>query len=139
MTDQTTTISGGAALSSVEVGLVTRSPSLADFYGEVFGLERLDPVHAGSGTVHRLQIPGGVLKVMVPTDPPAEPGGAGDFLARSGFRYLTMRVGDLAAAVKAAEACGGRIRHGPMDLPGGSRVVIMEDPDGNTLEVAGPA
>lgn len=119
-----------------EVGLVSADRALVDFFAEVFELEPLPSMQAGPGTLHRLQLPGdAVLKVMVPNDAPAATGASGSFLAVAGIRYLTMWVDDLDGVVERATARNGRVQYGPAELAPGIRTAVLQDPDGNAIEV----
>lgn len=118
----------------IEVGLVSADDALAEFYAAVFGMERLPAAQSRSGVVHRLQAPGTVIKVMIPSQPPAPAGPAGLFTV-TGLRYLTLYVTDLDGIIERATARGGHVRHGPMDISPGVRLAILTDPDGNAVEV----
>ncbi|MGF7236771.1 MAG: VOC family protein [Frankia sp.] len=122
-------------LQRVEVGLVSADEALVEFFAEVFRLEQLPPITSGSGIVHRLQAPGTVIKVMVPSRPPTSAEPAGSFIAVKGLRYLTMCVSDLDGVIERATAHGGVVQHGPADVGPGVRVAVLSDPDGNALEL----
>lgn len=119
----------------LEVGLVSADRGLVDFLATVFELEELAPEEHAAGTLHRLASPGAVLKVMVPAEAPGAADRPASFIARVGLRYLTVWVTDLDAVITRAVASGGRILHGPFDLSVDVRMVILEDPDGNAIEV----
>jgi predicted enzyme related to lactoylglutathione lyase len=121
-------------LIGFEVGLVSRDARLVDFFAEVFLLERLAPAEYPSGTLHRLGTPGAVIKVMVPTEAPAERA-AQPFLAVTGLRYLTMSVDDLDDVIARCGKCGGRVMHEPFEFEPGKRIAVIADPDGNAIEV----
>jgi len=123
-------------LRSVDVGFVSTDRSLVDFLAEVFELSELAPLAFPQGTVYRLEGPGGLLKVMVPAAPPAAPPAADSFYAVGGLRYLTVRVDDdLDGVVGRATARGGSVALGPRELRPGARLVVLNDPDGNAIEV----
>ena len=122
-------------LSRFEAGFVSTDRGLVDFLAEVFELDALDPFDVGFGTLYRLRSPGGVLKVMVPKRPPKPGERAEPFYALGGLRYLTLYVDDLDGIVERAMTRGGRVVHGPTDLGPGTRIAVLEDPDGNPIEV----
>ena len=126
-------------LHSLEVGYVSADAHLVAFYETVLGLTALEPMVFPVGTLHRLEIPGGLLKVLVPADTPATAPDTGPFTDTQGLRYITVRVDDLDGVLARAIEEGGTIVLEPMDLGGGSRLAILRDPDGNTVEVAQPA
>jgi predicted enzyme related to lactoylglutathione lyase len=100
------------------------------FYSELFGWGR-GPTHdMGSMGTYQLiehggaQV-GGVYKAMDAAKPP---------------HWLTyMRVASVDAAAAAAKAAGGRVTQGPMEVPGGSRVAQILDPQGGAFAVHEPA
>ncbi|MCT9108681.1 hypothetical protein N4G69_24165 [Streptomyces mirabilis] len=51
------------------------------------------------------------------------------------MRYLTMYVVDLDGIIERGVACGGRVQRGPVDVGSGVRVAVLQDPDGNAIEV----
>ena len=46
-----------------------------------------------------------------------------------GWLHYTQ-VADLDAAVERAKSKGGKLLHGPMEVPGGARIAQMMDPQG---------
>lgn len=122
-------------MQHVEVGMVSGDDVLVGFYADVFEMEKLPPMKAGPGVVHRLQGPGVVIKVMIPSDPPAPAQPVEPFYAVAGLRYLTIYDADLDGVVERALARGGSVRHGPMELGPGVRIVVLADPGGNVIEV----
>ena len=126
-------------LHSLEVGYVSADAGLVDFYATVLELTALEPLVFPVGTLHRLEIPGGLLKVLVPANEPAVAPDTGAFTDTHGLRYITVRVGDLDRVLARATEHGGTVVLEPMDVGGGSRLAILRDPDGNTFEVSQPA
>jgi predicted enzyme related to lactoylglutathione lyase len=124
----------------VEVGLVSRDHALVEFYAEVFGLDAAPPeVFPGSGTLHRLASPGGMmpgvmLKVMVPVEP-AAPAERVSLLHAPGLRYLTIWVDDFDGVLGRFTGKGGTLVHGPIEYGEHSRLAVLADPDGNSIEV----
>ncbi|HEX8756646.1 MAG TPA: VOC family protein [Steroidobacteraceae bacterium] len=100
------------------------------FYSELFGWGR-GPAHdMGSMGSYQLiehggaQI-GGIYKGMDASKPP---------------QWLTyIRVASVDKAAAAAKAAGGRVTQGPMEVPGGSRVAQILDPQGGAFAVHEPA
>jgi predicted enzyme related to lactoylglutathione lyase len=123
-------------LERLETGIVSTDRALVDFYAEVFDLEPVDPDAYPTGQLHRLVIPGGFLKVFVPTDPPAPAPATERFTDLTGIRYFTARVDDLEGVVDRATARGGAVVMPAFELRPGVRLAILTDPDGNTIEVA---
>ena len=124
------------AKPALDVGLVTANAApLLDFYCEVVGFERLDPLEIPNiGTIHKLACGESILRVMVPATAPVQDDTA-KFSERSGIRYLTLEVVDIAKAVEAVRACGGRVDLEPFELRPGRQVAQVADPDGNMIEL----
>jgi predicted enzyme related to lactoylglutathione lyase len=122
-------------VNSFDVGLVSSSGALVDFYAKVFELTELGPREFPTGVVRRLQCGPGVLKVMVPAAAPAPPSPTANFWDQAGVRYLTMWVDDVAAVVGRARARAGRVALEPFELRPGVAMALLVDPDGNSIEV----
>ncbi len=100
------------------------------FYSELFGWSR-GPAHdmgpAGSYQLieHGGTQVGGAYKLMDASKPP------------QWLTYISVTSVDKAAA--AAKAAGGRVTQGPMEVPGGSRIAQILDPQGGAFAVHEPA
>ncbi|MFT3972417.1 MAG: hypothetical protein QM699_02885 [Amaricoccus sp.] len=47
-------------------------------------------------------------------------------------------VDGITAAIGRVEAAGGRIAHGPFEVPGGAMIAVAQDPQGTRFAVVGP-
>ena len=121
-------------IDAVDVGLVSGSDALVDFYERALGIGRLEPRVFPFATVHRLACGPVTLKVMVPADPPQPSSRVAPFWGRGGLRYLTLWVDDLAAVADAWSAAGGEVTAAPTELRPGVRSALLADPDGNVVE-----
>ena len=119
---------------SVDIGFVSATDALVAFYRDVFDLEPLEPRVFPDGTVHRLGLGSGALKVMVPAQTPAESPLTARFWDRAGLRYVTMWLDDLDAVIERWTTHGGTIALGPLTIRAGVRTALLVDPDGNTVE-----
>jgi hypothetical protein len=97
------------------------------FYGQLFGWTK-GTAHDMGGSMGVYQVfqhggdqAGGICSVQGPSTAP------------SWLSYV--HVADSARAVAAAKGAGGRLLHGPMEVPGGSWVAMMMDPQGGTFAV----
>lgn len=122
------------AIVGVDIGFVSANDALVSFYRDVFDLEPLEPRVFPDGTVHRLALGTGALKVMVPSDRPESSGVTSRFWDRDGLRYVTMWLDDLNAVVERWTARGGTVSLGPITIRDGVRTALLLDPDGNTIE-----
>lgn len=99
-----------------------------DFYGKLFGWERTDAIDMGEGRMYQMFGRGGggggggpplggmFNKTAEMPGPPA-------------WLLYTM-VDDVDRAAESVKALGGQVLNGPMEVPGGDRVVQCMDPQG---------
>lgn len=121
----------------MQVGIVPRdlARSLA-FYRDVLGFTYIGgrPVIEGR-TLHMFDVDGGVLKLLEqPADAVAPaPHVAGPFQGATGMRWVTADVDDIDAIV--ARCAGRRFQMPLTELRPGLKVCIVEDDDGNAVEL----
>jgi len=107
--------------------LLTSDPEGAfSFYSELFGWEKAMEMDMGpGGTYHIFGMKGeqwgGIYK------PPEAPG-------PSAWLYYAM-VDSADVAAERAAAGGGKLVHGPMEVPGGDRIAVCMDPQGAMFAV----
>jgi catechol 2,3-dioxygenase-like lactoylglutathione lyase family enzyme len=123
------------AVLRVDVGFVKADRALVEFLAEVFELEVLPPIETPDATIHCLQGPGSVLKVMVPTEPPKPAPPFEPVSAVEGLRYIILQVDELDTVIARALGRGARIEKGPAEFVPGVWFAVLEDPYGNTIEV----
>ena len=93
-----------------------------DFYADLFGWEKSQIFDMGEAGIYQMYgVAGRMLGGMYNRDPsqPFPPG----------WLYY-ISVGDLDGAVATARAKGGTIRLEPLEVPGGSRIAVVLDPQG---------
>jgi uncharacterized protein len=96
------------------------------FYGELFGWSKGPGHDMGPMGIYQIferfgvQV-GGIANVQGPATPP------------SWLSYV--QVADSSRAVNASKAAGGRLLHGPMEVPGGSWIALFMDPQGGAFAV----
>src|SRR5215470_1772030 len=96
------------------------------FYGELFGWKKGVGHDMGAMGVYQLfehggSAVGGMANTQGPQTPP------------SWLSYV--QVSDAARAVAAVKGAGGRLLHGPMEVPGGSWIALFLDPQGGAFAV----
>lgn len=103
--------------------MTTDAPAALQFYSEVFGWQPSETMDMGPmGKYHMFNRPHGMIGGMM--NKPPEMADAPPFW---GIYFL---VPDIDAAVERVTANGGQILNGPMEVPGGDRVVNARDPQG---------
>ncbi len=98
------------------------------FYSELFGWEKSGAVESPMGTYQMYGREGHMLGGMMtrPEDYPAPP-----------HWLYYVKVADLDAALARVTKDGGQVMHGPMEVPGGSRVAQCVDPQGAAFALHG--
>ena len=93
-----------------------------DFYQKLFGWERTDAMDMGEGRMYQMFGRGGPpLGGMFDKTP--------DMPGPPFWLFYTM-VDDVDRKVERVKALGGQVLNGPMEVPGGDRVVQCMDPQG---------
>ena len=126
-------------IPALDLGVVTADAerSLA-FYRDTLGLVPDGEVtFPGLGVLHRLRCGHSTVKLLALERAPAARAPRGGFSASTGFRYCTLHVANLDAVVGACRERGYAIPVDARPLRPGVRVAMVEDPDGNTLELIG--
>lgn len=125
------------AKPSLDVGLVTNDPvGQTRFYGDTLGLPNAGSVDIpGVGTITRFAVGDSVLRLLVPIQAAAPESRAGSFAATQGIRYLALRITGLAGMVNRIAEAGYRIAMPLRELRPGVAVALVEDSDGNTVEL----
>ena len=59
------------------------------------------------------------------------------YLQFSGYRVAEATNG-VEAAIGRIEKAGGKVAHGPMEVPGGAFIAVAQDPQGAWFAVVGP-
>ncbi len=99
------------------------------FYGELFGWTSTEGMPMGDMGTYKFLDHHGVRIGAV--SPHIEEGAA------PVWTYY-FYVPDIDAAIKKTEARGGRVLHGPHEIPGGDHIIISADPEGVTFALVGP-
>jgi predicted enzyme related to lactoylglutathione lyase len=99
------------------------------FYEKAFGWKKGDSMPMGpmgeyQFIMHGEQMIGGAMKRQDGAPPPAW--------------TFYFGVDDIDASTQAVTAGGGKILHGPAEVPGGAMVIVASDPQGATFGAVGP-
>ena len=126
--------------SSLDLGIVTdNGDAMLSFYRDTLGLEPVAEIpFPGTGTIHKHACGDGFVKVLVLDAPAATQGSKDGFTAATGIRYFGLDIANLEETVEACRAAGHKVAVEIRDLRPGVKVAMIEDPDGNTLELMGP-
>ena len=122
---------------SIDIGIVVRDSDAAlRFYRDTLGFEHVADTPAGNGgTMHRLLCGTTLVKLVSPAELPElanPPGGIG---GASGIRYWTITIPDLEALTNKCREAGYHVAVEPREVRPGVRISMIEDPDGNWVEL----
>ena len=115
----------------------TDAPKLRTYYGQLFGWE----ANTNSPVVKEVSEAGnyGFVARLVTPDGSGILGGIGGGPSYEAHALFYVGVPDVGAALKKAEALGGKRVMGPAKKPDGTLVVAQfTDPEGNLVGLAGP-
>ena len=124
----------------VQIGIVvTDLARMTAFYTDVLGLTHFRDVPIGGGTLKQFVLGDASVKLLSFDEPPqlASPPG-GPAAGATGLRYLTVEVDNVAATVDRCAEAGSSIPMPLFDFEG-APVAIVEDPEGNWVELIQPA
>ena len=108
--------------------MTTDAPAALKFYSEVFGWQPSEAMDMGAlGKYHMFNRPHGMIGGMMNKPP--------EMAQVPPHWQIYFRVSDLDAAVERIKANGGQILNGPMEVPGGDRVVNAMDPQGASFSL----
>ena len=123
--------------SALDVGLLVADLEASlSFYLDLLGLEVRADVWTsliGQGRMVQLQVGGSLLKLvqLAEAPSPAEPG----LPRRLGIRYITLMVADVVTCLERLERAGTEVTLPLTSLPDGTLIVMVLDPEGNTVEL----
>lgn len=128
----------GVALTknAIDLGIVTTDPeSMLKFYRDTLGFEyQGDMQLPGGGIMHRLMCGDSMIKIVVPTVPPAASAPHGGIQGATGYRYWTISVSNIEECVKACGDGGYKVIVPISQIRPGLSIAIVADPDGNWVE-----
>lgn len=127
----------GANSTHIDLGIVVRDiDACLPFYRDVLGLPVVMELDLPGGS-HMWQLAVGpcVLKLVTHMSTPEATNPPGGSRGGTGLRYWTMGVDDLDAALAPCEAAGAPIPLPALELMPGTRIAMVEDPEGNWVEL----
>ena len=121
----------------IDIGIVVRDPEKClPFYRDALGLKLLFDFDLPTGS-HMWQLAVGecVVKLVSHKTTPEAANPPGGSSGGTGLRYWTMGVDDIDAAIAPCEAAGAPIPLPVTELMPGIRIAMIEDPEGNVVEL----
>jgi len=122
---------------SIDLGLITKNAdALIKFYKDTLGLEPEGEMQIpGGGHMTRLKCGTTTLKIVVNSKEPKALAPPGGIRGATGFRYFTISVSNLAEVTKECQAAGYKVPVPPTEIRPGVSISMIEDPDGNWVEL----
>ena len=122
---------------SIDLGLITKNAdALLTFYRDTLGLEQDGEVQMpGGGQMTRLKCGTTTLKIVVNAKEPKAIAAPGGIRGATGFRYFTISVSNLAQVTEECQSAGYKITVPPTEIRPGVSISMIEDPDGNWVEL----
>lgn len=125
------------AKSGIDLGIVMRdADAMLSFYAEQLGLPKEGELEMPGGVVmHRFKCGETVIKLLSPAKLPEASNPPGGLGGGTGIRYLTISVDNLDEAEAACKDAGSQIVISGREIRPGVRICMIEDPDGNWVEL----
>ena len=104
-------MSHGIQKPAIDIGIITNNlDAMLEFYRDTLGLE-LEAVidMPGGGVMNRFKVGESIVKVIETEPKPEVSAPPGGIRGATGYRYWTLHVNDLAAAVSAVTAAGHKV------------------------------
>jgi predicted enzyme related to lactoylglutathione lyase len=121
----------------IDIGIVVSDiDACLPFYRDTLGLKLLfDFELPGGSHMWQLQVGECVVKLVTHTPTPKAANPPGGSRGGRGLRYWTMGTDDIDAAVAVCESAGAPIPMPVTQLMPGIRIAMIEDPEGNVVEL----
>lgn len=122
--------------NAIDLGIVTgNGDAMLNFYRDVLGLAEAGAVELPLGSLRKLQCGDSVIKLLALARPAVAAAPGGGYAGATGLRYCTITLADLDATVARCRDAGCRIAVEIVSPRPGLRAAIVEDPDGNAVEL----
>jgi predicted enzyme related to lactoylglutathione lyase len=123
-----------------QIGIAVRDlDSMSRFYGEAVGLPHLSDRTWDGGIMRKFACASAVLKLVRLNDVPEPANPPGGVDGGTGIRYITIAVDDIEERAQRCLAAGAKTVYPIQKADTGATFTILEDPEGNWLELAVPA
>ena len=122
---------------SIDLGIVTTDAvPMLKFYRDTLGLKvEGEMVMPGGNHMTRLACGTTTLKIVVNAKRPAAEAPPGGIGGATGLRYFTISVSNLEQATNELAEAGYKVVVKPREIRAGVTISMIEDPDGNWVEL----
>ncbi|XOV86420.1 MAG: VOC family protein [Pseudomonadota bacterium] len=124
---------------SIDLGIITLDAEpMLKFYRDTLGLTPDGEMDmGGGGKMTRLKCGSSVIKIVVHGRPPKAEAHPGGLNGATGYRYWTISVSNIDEATAACSEAGYKVAVPVTEIRPGIRISMIEDPDGNWVELLG--
>ncbi|MCY4276483.1 MAG: VOC family protein [Gammaproteobacteria bacterium] len=125
------------AKDSIDLGLVTDNiDAMTAFYQDILGLELEAKIDMpGGATMTRLKCGTTIIKLVHPKKAPEASNPPNGLMGGTGIRYFTIHVDNMEDAVAECVKQGCRVPVSIQEVRPGITIAMIEDPDGNWVEL----
>ena len=122
---------------SIDLGIVVRDKEASlKFYRDTLGFKFVQEMQMGNGSVQQRLLCGtSLIKLLSPAETPKVSNPSGGIGAATGYRFWAFIVGNLSELVSEIKAAGYVVQADPREVRPGVWNSIVEDPDGNPIEI----
>jgi predicted enzyme related to lactoylglutathione lyase len=122
---------------SIDLGIVTKDAEASlKFYRDTLGLTEDGAMDMpGGGKMVRLACGTTTVKIVVNAKEPAASAAPGGIGGATGYRYFTISVSNLKDATDECAEAGYKVVVPPTEIRAGITISMIEDPDGNWVEL----
>ena len=122
---------------AIDIGLITGNlDAMTAFYCDTLGLEVEAVLDMPNGSqMTRLICGTTIVKLVTHTRTPEAKNPPGGIAGATGIRYFTITIDDLETAVAECRDAGYTVALGPLESRPGVNIAMIEDPDGNWVEL----
>jgi predicted enzyme related to lactoylglutathione lyase len=127
--------------NAIDVGMVTTNTAeMLNFYQDVLGLVKEAEIpFPGLGVVNKLSFGNGYIKILALEASPKNVNPIGDFSTSNGIRYITINLNNLDEILESCASNNIKIINNGTEIRPGVMVAIIQDPDGNLIELMNSA
>ncbi len=121
---------------SIDLGIVTRDVEpMLKFYRDTLGLELEGELSMPGGKMTRLKCGTTVIKLVVHDREPDAAAAPGGINGATGYRYWSISVSNILEATTTCADAGYSVVVPVVQFAPGAQISIIEDPDGNWVEL----
>ena len=127
------------SVSRLDIGIVVRNlERMLAFYRDTLGLEYLGEQPMATGVRYLFRCGNSHLKLIWPDTHPEESNPPGGSKGATGIRYITVVSDSVEDLVERCLLAVNPIRTPLKKMPSGNTIAMVEDPDGNWVELLSP-